>query len=51
MVNRKKRFVREVKMARGMSIKIFMMDGEVTGRWICTLAGRTTKAYKIPRAI
>lgn len=38
-------------MARGISIKIFMMDGEVTGRWICTLAGRTTKAYKIPRAI
>ena len=38
-------------MARGISIKIFMMDGEVTGRWICTLSGRTTKAYKIPRAI
>lgn len=38
-------------MIRGKSIKIFMMDGNVAGRWICTLAGRTTKAYKIPRAL
>lgn len=38
-------------MARGKSLKIFMMDGDVAGRWICTLAGRTTKAYRIPRAL
>lgn len=38
-------------MARGKSLKIFMMDGYVAGRWICTLAGRTTKAYRIPRAL
>ncbi|MDY4668432.1 MAG: GIY-YIG nuclease family protein [Oliverpabstia sp.] len=38
-------------MARGKSIKIFMMDGDVAGRWICTLAGRTTKAYRIPRSL
>lgn len=36
-------------MPRGKSLKIYMMDGEVTGRWMCTLAGRTTKAYRIPR--
>lgn len=38
-------------MARGKSLKIFMMDGDVTGRWVCTLAGRTTKAYRIPRSL
>lgn len=38
-------------MARGKSLKIFMMDGDVAGRWICTLAGRTTKAYRIPRTL
>lgn len=38
-------------MARGKSLKIFMMDGDVAGRWICTLAGRTTKAYRIPRKL
>lgn len=38
-------------MARGKSLKIFMMDGDATGRWVCTLAGRTTKAYRIPRAL
>lgn len=38
-------------MARGKSLKIFMMDGAVAGRWICTLAGRTTKAYRIPRTL
>lgn len=38
-------------MARGKSLKIFMMDGDVAGRWICTLAGRITKAYRIPRAL
>ena len=38
-------------MTRGKSLKIFMMDGEVTGRWACTLAGRTTKAYRIPRTL
>lgn len=27
------------------------MDGDVAGRWICTLAGRTTKAYRIPRSL
>lgn len=24
-------------MPRGKSLKIYMMDGEVTGRWMCTL--------------
>lgn len=38
-------------MARGKSLKIFMIDGYVAGRWICTLAGRTTKAYRIPRVL
>lgn len=38
-------------MARGKSLKIFMMDGSAAGRWVCTLAGRTTKAYRIPRAL
>lgn len=38
-------------MSRGKSLKIFMMDGDVAGRWICTLAGRTTKAYRIPRTL
>lgn len=38
-------------MARGKSLKIFMMDGDAAGRWVCTLAGRTTKAYRIPRAL
>lgn len=38
-------------MARGKSIKIFMMDGDAAGRWVCTLAGRTTKAYRIPRTL
>lgn len=32
-------------MARGKSLKIFMMDGDAAGRWVCTLAGRTTKAW------
>jgi hypothetical protein len=36
-------------MPRGKSVKIFMMDGEPSGRWVCNLAGRTTKAYLIPR--
>ena len=36
-------------MARGKSLKLFLMDGDPTGRWVCTLAGRTTKAYRIPR--
>lgn len=42
---------RDIAMARGKSLKIFMMDGYVAGRWICTLAGRTTKAYRIPRTL
>lgn len=37
-------------MPRGKSLKIFLLDGEATGRWTCVLSGRTTKAYKIPRA-
>ena len=36
-------------MARGKSLKIYLMDGTANGRWECTLAGRTTKAFKIPR--
>lgn len=38
-------------MTRGKSLKIFMIDGDAAGRWVCTLAGRTTKAYRIPRAL
>ena len=38
-------------MPRGKSLKIYMMDGDVAGRWVCTIAGRTTKAYRIPRAL
>lgn len=37
-------------MVRGKSLKLFLMDGEATGRWSCVLSGRTTKAYKIPRS-
>jgi hypothetical protein len=40
---------RKYCMPRGKSVKIFMMDGEPSGRWVCNLAGRTTKAYIIPR--
>lgn len=34
---------------RGKSLKIFLMDGVATGRWICELSNWTGKAYKIPR--
>lgn len=27
------------------------MEGDVTGRWVSTLAGRTTKAFRIPRSL
>lgn len=35
--------------ARGKSINLFLMDGEVNGRIKCTLANWTGIAYKIPR--
>lgn len=31
------------------SIKLFLMDGEPSGRWVCELSNWTGKAYKIPR--
>lgn len=34
---------------RGKSLKIFLMDGMATGRWMCELSNWTGKAYKIPR--
>lgn len=37
-------------LSRGKSLKIFLIDGEATGRWTCVLSGRTAKAYKIPRS-
>lgn len=36
-------------MARGKSLKIFLMDGVPSGRWMCELSNWTGKAYKIPR--
>jgi hypothetical protein len=36
-------------MKRGKSLKIFMMDGIPSGRWMCELSNWTGKAYKIPR--
>ena len=37
-------------MAKGKSLKIFLMDGVASGRWICELSNWNGKAYKIPRA-
>ena len=34
---------------RGKSLKIFLMDGSASGRWMCELSNWTGKAYKIPR--
>ena len=34
---------------RSKSLTIVLIDGEPKGRWECTLEGRTTKAYRIPR--
>lgn len=36
-------------MARGKTIKLFLMDGDPSGRIKCTLANWTGIAYKIPR--
>ena len=36
-------------MAKGKSLKIFLMDGVASGRWICELSNWNGKAYKIPR--
>lgn len=36
-------------MKRGQSLKIYLMDGDATGKWSCVLSGKTTKAFKIPR--
>lgn len=33
----------------GKSIKLFLLDGTPSGRWICELSNWTGKAYKIPR--
>ncbi len=35
---------------RGRNLKIFLMDGAASGRWICELSNWTGKAYKIPRS-
>ncbi len=37
-------------MARSKTLKLFLMDGDVTGRIKCSLANWTGIAYKIPRA-
>lgn len=34
---------------RGRNLKIFLMDGSASGRWMCELSNWTGKAYKIPR--
>lgn len=34
---------------RGRNLKIFLMDGLASGRWMCELSNWTGKAYKIPR--
>lgn len=39
----------EELMARSKTIKLFLMDGEATGRIKCSLANWTGIAYKIPR--
>ena len=36
-------------MKRGQSLKIYLMDGDATGKWSCVLSGKTTKAFKVPR--
>ncbi|MDD7383766.1 MAG: hypothetical protein SOZ89_00785 [Peptoniphilaceae bacterium] len=36
-------------MKNGKNFKLFLMDGEVTGRIKCTLSNWTYLAYKIPR--
>lgn len=36
-------------MARGKSINMYLMDGDVNGRIKCTLANWTGLAFKIPR--
>ena len=36
-------------MARGKSINLYLMDGDVNGRITCTLANWTGLAFKIPR--
>jgi len=33
----------------GKNLKIYLMDGLASGRWICELSNWTGKAYKIPR--
>lgn len=35
----------------GKNIKLFLLDGTPTGRWICELSNWTGVAYKIPRSI
>lgn len=34
---------------RGKNLKIFLMDGTASGRWMCELSNWTGKAYRIPR--
>ena len=38
-------------MAHGRSIRIFLIEGESSGRWKCELSNWTGLAYKIPRSI
>ncbi len=43
------RIKRRCKMPRGKTIKLFLMDGEPSGRIKCSLANWTGIAYKVPR--
>ncbi|MFR1904734.1 MAG: hypothetical protein ACLS28_02630 [Clostridium neonatale] len=36
-------------MKFGKNIKLYLLDGDANGRWICELSNWTGKAYKIPR--
>ncbi|MCQ2011183.1 GIY-YIG nuclease family protein [Sporolactobacillus sp. STSJ-5] len=35
----------------GKSIRIFLIEGDPNGRWVCELSNWTGKAYKIPRTL
>ncbi|MDQ6952055.1 MAG: hypothetical protein Q9M15_00815 [Mariprofundaceae bacterium] len=33
------------------TVRLFLMDGVASGRWMCELSNWTGKAYKIPRSM
>lgn len=35
----------------GKSIRLFLLEGDPNGRWVCELSNWTGKAYKIPRTL